>query len=250
MTGSIGRPASSTMVLSPCSVSSFAAQPPEIPEPTTIASYIMGAMSDRRREGHVALIAVEEHLRLEDVLIDDLRSEVAVDRKSFQSPEGETCAGFIFSGAIECREQLGFLRGGKIDEVRRSHRRRSRIDIGEACEKSRSFLVTRPLGQNQVDELRNSDARRAGRIRLRNYELGDGRDELALIGIERSKGHIADAAVNFLAQFDRGLCPTRDKGQREGSAEEPYDFTSSHAGDPGVEVLIWEGSRTERRTRH
>src|SRR3954467_4583924 len=36
--GSIGGPASSTIVLSPCSVSSFAAHPPLIPDPTTIAS--------------------------------------------------------------------------------------------------------------------------------------------------------------------------------------------------------------------
>src|SRR6478735_1336707 len=35
----MGRPASSTSVRSPSSVSSFAAHPPVIPDPTTIASY-------------------------------------------------------------------------------------------------------------------------------------------------------------------------------------------------------------------
>src|SRR5258705_12157213 len=108
------------MVLSPCSVSSLAAQPPEIPEPTTIASYVMGAMSDRRGEGHVALIAIEEHLRLEDVLIDELRSEVAVDREALQSPKGESRAGFIFSRTIEHRQQLSHPRGGTSDEPGRS----------------------------------------------------------------------------------------------------------------------------------
>src|SRR5258705_2208392 len=109
------------MVFSPCSVSSLAAQPPEIPEPTTIASYVMGAMSDRRGEGHVTLIAVEEHLRLEDVLIDELRSEVAVDREALQSPEDESHAGLSFSRTIERRQQLGLPRGGKIGEAGRSH---------------------------------------------------------------------------------------------------------------------------------
>src|SRR6266404_2131092 len=234
----MGRPASSTIVLSPCSVSSFAAQPPEIPEPTTIASYVRGAMSDHRSERHVTLIAVEEHLRFENVLIDELRSEITVDREAFQSPERESRAGFICSRSVERRQQLGLLRGWKIDEARRSHRRRACIDVGKAGEKRGPFLVTRPLGQNQVDEFRDFYARRARRIRFRNNQLGDRRNKLLLSGIERSKRDIAEPAVNLFAQLDGGLRTTGYERQRERRAEESYDFTSSHAGDPGVDALL------------
>src|SRR5215831_20522789 len=91
MAGSIGRPASRTIVRSPFSVSSLAAQPPEIPDPTTIASYVVARMregeSGRRREGHVAVVAVEEHPRLENVSLHPHRREIAVHGQRLDPPE-------------------------------------------------------------------------------------------------------------------------------------------------------------------
>src|SRR5205823_12400485 len=71
--------------------------------------------SDRRREGYVALITVEEHLGLENVLIDDFRSEVSVDGECLESREGESGARFVVSCSVECRQQLGLLRRRKVD---------------------------------------------------------------------------------------------------------------------------------------
>src|SRR6516165_7573784 len=98
--GSTGPPASSTRVLSPCSVSSLAAQPPDMPEPTTIASKcVVSRMVDSvglgargrgaralRRHRRRAVEATRHHLDVEDVLHHALAREVAVDDEALEAP--------------------------------------------------------------------------------------------------------------------------------------------------------------------
>src|SRR6266700_7524169 len=107
MAGSIGRPASSTMVRSPFSVSSFAAQPPEIPEPTTMASYVAVVTgSGGRSEGHVALVAVEEHPGLQEVPLHRPGGKIAVHRERLQTAKGVAGAGPVGARGVEGGQQL------------------------------------------------------------------------------------------------------------------------------------------------
>src|SRR5688500_16800554 len=87
------RPRSSTSVFSPRSVSSFAAQPPDMPEPTTIASNVFAvAMSDRPRlllgrERNVALISAGNALVSQGTRGADLRVKVTGERVVLQDLE-------------------------------------------------------------------------------------------------------------------------------------------------------------------
>src|SRR5712664_2378151 len=82
------RPASSTSTLSPFSVSSFAAQPPVIPEPTMIASYVfvaaMLAPCGTRPESGTQLLAAMlragNNLQLQFLRESNFRSVIAVQR--------------------------------------------------------------------------------------------------------------------------------------------------------------------------
>src|SRR5438105_1976970 len=153
----MGRPASSTIVRSPFSVSSFAAQPPEIPEPTTMASNVNVVMaSGGWSEGQVAVIAVEEDPRLEHVVVDLLRREVAVHRELLETPESESGAFRILARGVQCREELHLACGRQIDETRlrlllqvaAAERRGSLVDVGETGEERRLVVVRSPLAEN------------------------------------------------------------------------------------------------------
>src|SRR6267378_6520466 len=61
------------------------------------------ASSDRRSEWYVALIAVEEHLHFQDILLHGLGCEVAIDGESLQPAEGERCSGLFGCCCIERR---------------------------------------------------------------------------------------------------------------------------------------------------
>src|SRR5688500_13294318 len=87
------RPRSSTSVFSPRSVSSFAAQPPDMPEPTTMASNVFAVvMSDRPgllfgRERNVALIPAGNTLVSQGSGGADLRVKVTGERVVLQDLE-------------------------------------------------------------------------------------------------------------------------------------------------------------------
>src|SRR5258708_32648346 len=132
----MGRPASRTIVRSPFSVSSFAAHPPEMPEPTTIASYVaVGMPSDGRSEGHAALIAVKEHPRLEDVHLYRHRREVPVHRERLQTSEREPGAGLVGPRRVERRHERRLLGRRQIDELRGADRGCPRVEIAKTGER-------------------------------------------------------------------------------------------------------------------
>src|ERR1043166_5310510 len=216
------------MVRSPFSVSSFAAQPPEIPEPTTMASYVAGVTgSGGRSERHVAVVAVEEHPRLQDVPLHRPGGEIAVHRERLQTAEGVAGTGLFGARGVERGEELRLPGGRQTDEMPSP----SRIDVGETGEKRGLLVVARPLAQNQIDELRHLHARRAGRLGLRDDHLGDVRDQRLLSGVQRAEGNVltGEAEMELLAERDRGLGGAGEERQRQRGAEEAYDFASVHA---------------------
>src|SRR5437868_2279757 len=102
----IGGPASSTRVRRPRSLSSLAAQPPLMPEPTTIASYSTAAL-DR----DAAIESAGNHLVMNHVLHHDLRGEVAVDRELLQRGEGILRAALGALHPVEGTQQCALIRG-------------------------------------------------------------------------------------------------------------------------------------------
>src|ERR1039458_2231186 len=87
--GSVGPPASSTSVRRPRSVSSFAAQPPLMPEPTTMASY-RSALAMRPAAFHaygcVTHKPPRHDLDFQHVLHHALTGEVAVQDEPLEAP--------------------------------------------------------------------------------------------------------------------------------------------------------------------
>src|SRR5256885_12286134 len=79
----MGGPASSTRVFRPFSVSSFAAHPPEMPEPTTIASYARNASSDR----DTAIVSSRNGGSLDQVRGHGFGGEIGEYREVLQHPE-------------------------------------------------------------------------------------------------------------------------------------------------------------------
>src|SRR3954465_6237835 len=97
--------------------------------------------SDPRREWDVAVVAIEEHLGLENVDLHGLRGEVSVNGESLQTTEREAGAALVLARCIERSEQLCFLRWRQVDEARRSHRCRARVDVFEAGKERRPFFI-------------------------------------------------------------------------------------------------------------
>src|SRR5687768_4276030 len=71
----MSRPASSTIVRRPRSQSSFAAQPPAIPDPTTMASYRSRLMAGASC-GDASVVAVRPDVHLQQVPLNGPRGEV------------------------------------------------------------------------------------------------------------------------------------------------------------------------------
>src|SRR5215207_11028582 len=121
--GSTGPPASSTSVSSPRSVSSFAAHPPLMPDPTTIASKCVTSrmavsrrarLLDRHRRRAVEL--ARHDLHLEHVLHHRLAREVAMNDEPLEPPV-RTCGfgatiGIALDGFDDCPTSVG----AQIDE--------------------------------------------------------------------------------------------------------------------------------------
>ena len=86
----------------------------------------------------------------------------------------------------------------------------------------------RPLGENEVDELRHFHTRRSRRVGFGNDHLGYCRHQLLLIRIQRSERHIAQPAMDLLRHSNRFFGISGNEGQRQGGAEELDSFSSSH----------------------
>src|SRR5918995_278597 len=103
-------PASRTRVRRPRSQSSFAAQPPLMPEPTTMASY------SRASERNAAIEPARDHRVAGDLLHHALGSEVAVDGELLQRVEGVLRAAFLALHPVQTVEDGLLVRSAEIDE--------------------------------------------------------------------------------------------------------------------------------------
>src|ERR1019366_2281119 len=182
-TGSVGPPASSTIVFSPRSVSSLAAQPPLIPEPTTIASNLVVSAigTSGRLHGRVAVEAPGHDDGVQDVLLHTLAREIAVDHESLEPRPRAGDGRLPVHGLVERVQQrlAGF--GRHLRERRRAREPHLRADRVESREEDRAFVVVVVLGDDHVDEGGHSNVSGAWRIRARNdrvRELGDERRAL------------------------------------------------------------------------
>src|ERR1700674_5064563 len=144
----MGPPASSTSVLSPASASSFAAHPPVMPEPTTMASksYCAAFKSwppscrARRRDMHVGVESARQDHELEDVLLHRFAGEVAVNDQFLDVHVAALRWGKVkpSTGGIERRDHL---RQGLILEARQRRaggRERKVVDGAQVLEKARA----------------------------------------------------------------------------------------------------------------
>src|SRR5437773_6181257 len=73
--------------------------------------------SDRRCEGHVTLIPVEEYLHLQHSLLDRFGCEVTVDGESLESRECEPGTSLVRRRGVERRQELSFLRAGQVNKA-------------------------------------------------------------------------------------------------------------------------------------
>src|SRR5690348_3720835 len=76
------RPRSSSSTVRPCSVSSFAAQPPEIPEPTTMASYVVSVMSASHGADRDCFLERPERILGRDELVGEIPVKPAFGQRA------------------------------------------------------------------------------------------------------------------------------------------------------------------------
>src|SRR3954464_13890713 len=129
---------------------------------------------------------------------------------------------------IQTSQEIASLHVGEVNEMRRSHRHGLHIQGVGSGEEGFLLVIAHPLGQYQIDELRDFDTRRAWCIRLRYDHLRDLRYQPLLSWIECAEWHIAEPAMDLFAELDRSLCTPRQKLESESSAEKLNSFTSSH----------------------
>src|SRR6185312_6565923 len=134
------RPASKTRTLSPFSVSSLAAQPPVIPEPTMIASYVFAGMSSPLglllSQRRATVICTRHDFEAELFGESDFRRVVAVDGDAFEDVPERALELVVALGGdgvavahrawalmlghrsiVDGAEQSRLLLGGGIDEI-------------------------------------------------------------------------------------------------------------------------------------
>src|SRR5262245_55890370 len=195
----MGRPASRISVLSPFSVSSFAAQPPVIPDPTTIAPAVaVGIFSPRsgfaQAGGHgiASVLRAGNNFQLQLFFETDFGSVVAMNRDAFEDfPEiaFQLAVGFGNRVAVPRaydlvghhrsveRSQLRYLLLCRcVRKILAVKRLALLVDYAETVEKTLSRCRRGPFSQNQIDEFvdtRSFRARCVGRgndlVDHRNY---------------------------------------------------------------------------------
>src|SRR5215211_1836151 len=167
--GSTGPPASRTSVFRPRSVSSFAAHPPLIPDPTTIASKCVTSrmgisgrarLLDRHRRRAIEL--ARHDLHFEHVLHHRLAREVPVDDEPLEPPVRTCGFGATISVAFEGLDDCTAHLGSEISEGGVAEGSGSGIDRIETGEKRITVGVRVILRDDYVDERRNADIACAG----------------------------------------------------------------------------------------
>src|SRR5580693_4089874 len=136
-TGSTGRPASSTSVWSPRCVRSFAAQPPVMPEPTTIAS--KSCCSVRVRG--IAVVAPRQGPVSELAGFPDFRRVVPPDREVLEHGEPVAFGRLV----VEALDDRGLLRVGLLEEP-------LIVELGQTRQEALLLRGGIPVGEHRVDE--------------------------------------------------------------------------------------------------
>src|SRR2546423_5885877 len=91
---------------------------PKSPSRRRLHRKSMEPCSDRRSEWHVALISIEEHLHLQDVLLYNSGCEIAIDREGLETGERQARARLVFPDGVKRSQELDFLGRGQADESR------------------------------------------------------------------------------------------------------------------------------------
>src|SRR5215472_3261963 len=206
----MGRPASKTSVLRPFSVSSFAAQPPVIPEPTIIASKVEWGIcfslcvSEPRAERHATVLRAGNDLQLQFLGETDFRGVIAV--KGHVLEDSEEVALHLRSAARrfpEWRTLLLLLRAGRFGNLVHGAQennllnRRGRGKIfAEECvallvhaietiQKIAALFVVGPLCEDDIHEFVYASAFGARRVGCRDDLVDHGNNSIVLVRIQR-----------------------------------------------------------------
>src|SRR6266404_8636861 len=190
------RPASRTSVFNPFSVSSFAAQPPVIPEPTMIASNVfvaaMLAPCRTRPESGTHLLATVlragDNLQLQFLRESNFRGVIAVQRNvpedvvevSLQlGVELQHRVAMLLAplAALRCRvivhgaKEGNLLRRCCVNKVFCKEVAALLVHAGKTCEKILPLLFGGPFVQNNSDKLFKPAGLRAGSIGFWNDQV-------------------------------------------------------------------------------
>src|SRR5215831_1009045 len=158
------RPASSTRVLRPFSVSSFAAQPPVMPEPITIASKMFCSLTGARCLLHgssfdTTLVLAGDNFEMQFVRGSCFRGVVG---RECQSPKhgietrivgisahtgrpARGCLRLLHHLFTKRRQNVCLLQRRAIHEILTEETLRSRVDVAQAVEKTLAVEFVAPL---------------------------------------------------------------------------------------------------------
>src|SRR6266436_6973800 len=208
------RPASSTSTLSPFSVSSFAAQPPVIPEPTMTASYVFVAamfpsppvlrVAETGAQLCAAVLRAGNNLQFQFLRESNFRGVVAMQRNtaedvvevSFQlRVQLRHCIAVLLpllcplvcGDIIHRTQQRNLLRGTRFDKVFSKQLLALLVDAGQPVQEVLPFFLRGPLRQNYVDELIHPRRLRPRRVRFRNDQVRHHYDRGILVQIQRTQ---------------------------------------------------------------
>src|SRR2546423_703423 len=259
------RPASRTSVFSPFSVSSFAAQPPVMPEPTIIASYVLVAMQIPlclllRGQRHTAMMGARNDLQVQFLREGNFRSVVAVNSDAFKDVEKLASQLFIAllrngvavthpanalcgNGFVHGTEQSYLLRGRSVHEILSEEFVALFVHSGETIEKILARFVVGPVGKNDVDEFINSCTLGAGRVGRGNDLIDHGNDGVILMRVESAQG-VSGRRVRSLEKSKeiRG-----QGGQNAASHQQFQRFTPLHRSSSDwlrTQIIFVLGRRT------
>src|SRR6266852_4039989 len=245
----MGRPASRTSVLSHFSVSSLAAQPPVIPEPTTIESYAVPGIffssglfeiCERRAamqstgDDFFAQFLLEAHLgrviagesqtleRFEEAVIQGALSFVA--RAEMQIPRMPLDG----RGLVQIPEEILLLGLRALDKGLAEEFVALAIDVREAIEELFALLVAGPLREDEIYEFVDAHGLCAGRVGLRNDQVGHQRHGCVLVRIEGAE-HVARSGMGLTKESEE----IGSEGRQDGSRGNEFQrITPLHSASP------------------
>src|SRR6266446_1935982 len=243
------RPASRTSVLSPFSVSSLAAQPPVIPEPTTIASYAVPAIFFSSGlfeicERHAAMqstgddffaqFLLETHLGRviagESQTLERFEEAVTQWALSFVSGTGMQIPRVPFDGRglVQIPEEILLLGLRALDKVFLEEFVALAIDVREAIEELLALFVAGPVREDEIYEFVDVHGLCAGRVGLRNDQVAHPGHGCVLVRTEGAE-HIARSGMGVAKESEE----IRSEGRQDGSRGNEFQgITPLHSASP------------------